>query len=73
MGEVVAFQMRGKTPRERSEPPSGDAQILFFLGVRYARMEEPQDALTPDQGQGQGDGHGHNPRGGKKRKSRARA
>ncbi|QGM98370.1 hypothetical protein [Methylocystis parvus] len=69
MGEVVAFQIREKTARERSGPPSGGAQILFFLGVRYARIEEPQDALTPDQGQG----HGHGPRGGKKRKSRARA
>ncbi|WP_363346855.1 hypothetical protein [Methylocystis echinoides] len=62
MGEVVAFQMRERSPRRPSEPPIGDAQILFFLGVRYMRAEDlPTHA--PDQG----------PRGGRKRKSRARA
>lgn len=68
MGEVIAFQTRAKPSRHSSEPPTGDAQILFFLGVRYMRMEEPQDSLntfSPD--------HDHGPRGGKKRKSRARA
>jgi hypothetical protein len=70
MGEVVAFQIRAKAARQKSEPPTGDAQILFFLGVRYMRIEEMQQsqgALAPDLGEGQG------PRGGKKRKSRARA
>jgi hypothetical protein len=67
MGEVVAFRMRARKPREDSAPPSGDAQILFFLGVRYARIEDPADAqgVAPDEGRG--------PHGGKKRKSRARA
>ncbi len=69
MGEVVAFRMREKRSREMCAPPMGDAQILFFLGVRYARMEEPQGTLSPDHGEG----HGHGPRGGKKRKARARA
>jgi hypothetical protein len=66
MGEVVAFRMRERKPREASEPPKGGAQILFFLGVRYMRMEEPQAApgmISP----------GCGPSGGRKRKSRARA
>ncbi len=68
MGEVVAFQTRRKPARQTNEPPTGDAQILFFLGVRYMRADESPETcstLTPD--------HGHGPRGGKKRKSRARA
>jgi hypothetical protein len=74
MGEVVAFRMREKSSRDENAPPAGDAQILFFLGVRYTRMDAPQDAcetLSPDSGEGRG--HGHGPRGGKKRKSRVRA
>jgi hypothetical protein len=66
MGEVVAFQPRERTPRPPNAPPAGDAQILFFLGVRYMRMEETPDpvgAHTPGPG----------PCGGKKRKGRARA
>jgi hypothetical protein len=72
MGEVVAFRLRAKSSREPRATPSGDAQILFFLGVRYARMDEPHGACetaAPDRGQGRG----HGPSGGKKRKSRARA
>lgn len=68
MGEVVAFRMREKTSRHQSEPPTGGAQILFFLGVRYLRAGEQPDAqesYSPDQGRG--------PQGGKKRKSRFRA
>jgi hypothetical protein len=70
MGEVIAFRKRAKSTRQNSEPPTGDAQILFFLGVRYMRMDEakePRGAFSPDHGEGQG------PRGGKKRKTRARA
>jgi hypothetical protein len=64
MGEIIAFRLRAKPSRENREPPAGDAQILFFLGVRYMRMDDPQDAaVTPDPG----------PRRGRKRKSRARA
>lgn len=66
MGEVIAFRMREKHARHASEPPTGDAQILFFLGVRYMRMEEPLDALETQ-------APGRGPRGGRKRKSRARA
>ncbi len=64
MGEVIAFGMRGRSPRRASEPPTGDAQILFFLGVRYMRIDEPPALETHTPGRG--------PHGGKKRKSRAR-
>jgi hypothetical protein len=47
MGEIVAFRKREKASRRASEPPTGDAQILFFLGVRYMRVEEPPETLTP--------------------------
>lgn len=47
MGEVVAFRIRERNSRHASEPPTGDAQILFFLGVRYMRMDEPPETLTP--------------------------
>ncbi len=66
MGEVVAFLPRERIPRHASAPPTGGAQILFFLGVRYMRMEEtPGPVETHRPGRG--------PCGGKKRKSRARA
>ncbi len=69
MGEVIAFRRRGKHAPQAAEPHAGDAQILFFLGVRYMRMDETLDVSggwsPPD--------HRHTPGGGKKRKSRARA
>lgn len=68
MGEVIAFHTRARPAPRSSGPATGGAQILFFLGVRYMRFEEPAEALTtlsPD--------HGHGPRGGKKRRTRARA
>ncbi len=63
MGEVIAFRMREKTPR-LSEPPTGGAQILFFLGVRYMRPDQPADTAP---------GSRPGPHGGRKRKNRARA
>ncbi len=65
MGEVIAFGMREKTPRRASGSPTGDAQILFFLGVRYMRMDEPSGAFGTH-------APGAGPQGGKKRKSRVR-
>jgi hypothetical protein len=63
MGEVIAFRKREKPSRNASEaPPTGDAQILFFLGVRYVRMEDYQSQVP-----------GGRPRGGGKGKRRARA
>ncbi len=40
MGELLAFQHRKPASTERREP-HGPAEIIFFLGVRYERMEEP--------------------------------
>jgi hypothetical protein len=60
MGEVIAFQKREK-PRHASEPPTDGAQILFFLGVRYVRMEDAGEYHAP----------GGGPRRGGKRKRRA--
>jgi hypothetical protein len=69
MGEVVAFRLREKASRRASEPPTGDAQILFFLGVRYSRIEEPPQTRAPDTAGGTGSASGP----ARKRKSRARA
>lgn len=68
MGKVIAFRAREKRARRDLVPQSGEAEILFFLGVRYMRMEDSAMAateLTPDRDAG--------PSGRKKRKSRARA
>lgn len=67
MGEVIAFRASTRRARD-AKPPSGDAQILFFLGVRYMRIEEPtigSEEISP--------GRRDTPNGGKRRKSRARA
>ena len=69
MGEIVAFQQRVRSARGVAGPASaGGAQILFFLGVRYARVEDgslPPGENAPESGNG--------PRGGGKRRNRARA
>jgi hypothetical protein len=68
MGEVVAFQARAKCARIGASPSDGEAQILFFLGVRYMRMEESANAsgeMSPERSD--------TPRGRGRRKSRARA
>ncbi len=68
MGQVIAFKARAKTPRQEAEPITGGAQILFFLGVRYCRIDEADaypTAQAPDRDSGQG--------GGRKRRKRARA
>ena len=66
MGDVIEFRNRVK-PERQSEQPAGDAQILFFVGVRYMRMEEPV-AETTDAPTTQGSESG----GGRKRRRRAR-
>ena len=67
MGEVIAFQNRVKSARRRVDPQPGGAQILFFLGVRYLRMDEPPGAAERTQAESSGPGRR------KKRKARARA
>ena len=42
MGLIVSFPPEGRLHMKRSQlPASGDAEILFFTGVRYARREAP--------------------------------
>lgn len=68
MGQIIAFKPPTKTPQHPAAPEAGGADILFFLGVRYCRMEEEQSVPTtqaPDQDSGQSVG--------RKRRKRARA
>ena len=59
MGELVLFRPRaGRGSRPQPAAPSG-AQIMFFTGVRYERMKEPDTVLlgavpepTPAEGLG---------------------
>lgn len=51
MGQVIAFQTRARSARKSSETPSGDAQILFFLGVRYMRMDDALAAQLSESAQ----------------------
>lgn len=67
MGEVIAFDTSARRAQRSAEPATGEAQILFFLGVRYMRMEEPHDPAPR-----RAAGGGAKPSGGK-RKRRARA
>lgn len=38
MGEIIAFSFKAR-PAAAAPPIVGEAQILFFLGVRYVRPE----------------------------------
>jgi hypothetical protein len=41
MGEIVAFPSSRRRVREPSAfPASGEAQILFFTGVRYVKLDD---------------------------------
>lgn len=40
MGKVIALQPRSRATSTRRSAPERDADILFFLGVRYVRMED---------------------------------
>ena len=57
MSDVIRFQPAKATPR--SAPDDHGAQILFFTGVRYQRLNEEQRAPRPQastQRQGEGGG-----------------
>ena len=57
MSDVIRFQPAKATPR--SGPDDRAAQILFFTGVRYQRLDEEQRAPRPkasSQRQGEGGG-----------------
>ncbi len=66
MAQIISLQSRMRPPR-RPAPAGDGARILFFMGVRYMRIEEylPSTTDAPSRGDGRG--------GGGKRKRRARA
>jgi len=64
MAEIIPLRPGARAARLAPPPPSEGAQILFFLGVRYCRIEEPQDPVEKPRGEDDG---------GKKRRRRARA
>lgn len=66
MGQVIAFRTLARSARKSSETPSGDAQILFFLGVRYMRMDDALAARLSASAQKTRGGSGR-----RKRRSRA--
>ena len=42
MGEIILFRPReGQARKTRSSAVGAGAQIMFFTGVRYERMQEP--------------------------------
>jgi hypothetical protein len=67
MGDIIAFRTRPRDARPPTPKPGG-AEIFFFLGVRYARIEEAEKSFAevPDRRDDQSGG-------GKKRRRRARA
>ncbi len=62
MGKVIAFQPR---TRGRNDVQQRDAQILFFLGVRYVRVD---DALVNEAAEPAPESCGAPPGGGKRRR-----
>jgi hypothetical protein len=46
MGDILYFERPRKDVANRPPPPGG-AEILFFVGVRYERWEEPQPLAAP--------------------------
>jgi hypothetical protein len=40
MGNIIAFPSNAQRRRDAKPPVAGGAEILFFLGVRYARMTD---------------------------------
>ncbi len=64
MAEIIPLPSGARAARLAPPPPPEGAQILFFLGVRYCRIEEPQHPVEKPRGEDDG---------GKKRRRRARA
>jgi hypothetical protein len=66
MAEIIPLRPGARAARV-APPPSEGAQILFFLGVRYCRIEEAEELpRSAEKPRGEDDG-------GKKRRRRARA
>jgi hypothetical protein len=48
MGDLVMFRPRSKAaPDTGAERQSESAEIVFFTGVRYERLEAPPEAKRP--------------------------
>jgi hypothetical protein len=46
MGEIIAFPSQRPTQRTGAHLSAGEVKILFFLGVRYVRMDDPPMPAT---------------------------
>ncbi len=44
MAEILFFQARPRKDRNSDPVPADGAQILFFTGVRYVRMDQAVDS-----------------------------
>ena len=62
MGKVIAFQPRTKATPTHRGPLQRDAEILFFLGVRYVRMDDARSRTS------ESETCGAPPNGGKRRR-----
>ncbi|CCJ08840.1 hypothetical protein [Methylocystis sp. SC2] len=65
MGKVIAFQPRTRGASIRDDAQRRDAQILFFLGVRYVRAD---DALVNEAAKPAPESCGAPPGGGRRRR-----
>lgn len=52
MTQIIDLESVRRTRPTRTTNPSGDAEILFFLGVRYERMDTPANPTGPAGGVG---------------------
>jgi hypothetical protein len=43
MATIINFPAAAEGRKDKAERPEGPAQILFFTGVRYERMEKAQN------------------------------
>jgi hypothetical protein len=58
MGDILSFHLRPRADRCLDQAPVGGAQILFFTGVRYERMEAAPDIPEKPLGGGKSSGPG---------------
>ena len=52
MAQIIDLESLRRTRPTRETIPSGGAEILFFLGVRYERMDAPAEPTRPAGGVG---------------------
>jgi hypothetical protein len=59
MGKIIAFPAETRRiAGARTPPPEGEAQILFFLGVRYSRLDDDERARSARNRRGRDMGRG---------------